>query len=137
MDTTPSGNFIHGYTIGYSGNFSYVNVDWNDTGFACPLHVKTNGHFEQCSAASGTSRMPCIALALEEGTGYRKVLWNGIIRKDSWSWTPGDIIYVSTVDGALTNTKPTISGSWVQVIGVAIATNVINFNSGLNVGYIN
>lgn len=137
LDTTPSGNFIHGYTIGYSGNFSYVNVDWNDTGFACPLHVKTNGHFEQCSAASGTSRMPCIALALEEGIGYKKVLWNGIIRKDSWSWTPGDIIYVSTVDGALTNIKPTISGSWVQVIGIAIAANVINFNSGLNVGYIN
>ncbi|RLI53567.1 MAG: hypothetical protein DRP09_15415 [Candidatus Thorarchaeota archaeon] len=137
LDTTPSGNFIHGYTIGYSGNFSYVNVDWNDTGFACPLHVKTNGHFEQCSAASGTFRMPCIALALEEGIGYKKVLWNGIIRKDSWSWTPGDIIYVSTVDGALTNIKPTISGSWVQVIGIAIAANVINFNSGLNVGYIN
>jgi len=137
LDTTPSGNFIHGYTIGYSGQFSYVNVDWNDTGFACPLRVKTNGHFEQCTAASGVFRIPCIVLALEEGTGYKKVLWNGIIRKDSWSWTPGDIIYVSTVDGALTNTKPTVSGSWVQVVGIAITSNSINFNSGLNVGYIN
>ena len=137
LNTTPSGDVLHGYTIGWSGEISQMPIDWNDTGFACPLHVKSNGHFEECTAASGSNRMPCIALALEEGTGNKKILWSGIIRKGSWSWTPGDIIYVSTVDGALTNTEPTISGAWVQSIGMAISSDTIRFVPGFNVGIIN
>jgi hypothetical protein len=136
MDTTPSGNVIHGYTIGYSGEISQMYVDWNDTGVGCPLHMKSNGHWEQCSAASGTVRMPCGALALEEDTGLKKILWRGIARKGAWSWTPGNIIYVSTVDGALTSVAPTSSGSWQQPVGFAIASDSIRFDPGFYPGVI-
>jgi len=136
MDTTPSGNVIHGYTIGYSGEISRMYVDLNDTGVGCPLHMKSNGHWEQCSAASGTARMPCSALALEEDTGLKKILWRGIVRKGAWSWTPGSIIYVSTVDGALSSAAPTISGSWQQPIGIAIASDSIRFDPGFYPGFI-
>jgi hypothetical protein len=44
---------------------------------------------------------------------------------------------VSTVDGALTSNEPTISGSWVQAIGIAIASDVIRFDPGFNTGAIN
>lgn len=137
LDTTPSGSYIHGYTVGYSGDASEMYVQRNDTGVGCPLYMRSNGQWFQCTAVSGTAQMPCAALALEEGDGsVKKILWKGIVRRDSWSWTPGDMIYVSTVEGALTNVISN-SGAWVQPIGVAIASNVIRFDPGFNPGYIN
>lgn len=135
LNTTPSGNFIHGYTVGWSGEISSMRLDDNN-GFSSPLYVKSNGHMALCTAASGTTQMPCIAVSLEEGTGTKKVLWGGIVRKGSWSWTPGDVIYVSTVEGALTKTKPSQGGVWQQAVGVAIAADTIKFNPGYNPGNI-
>jgi hypothetical protein len=136
MDTTPSGEVIHGYIIGYSGEISRMYVDWNDTGVGCPLHMKSNGHWEQCSAASGTNRMPCSAFALEEDTGLKKILWRGIARKGAWSWTPGSVIYVSTVDGALSGAATTVSGAWQQPVGIAISLDYIRFDPGYYPGII-
>jgi hypothetical protein len=136
LNTTPSGMVLHGYTVGWSGDVSTMRVDWNDTGVGCPLHMKSNGHWEQCTAVSGTTRMPCSAIALEEGTGSKKILWKGIIRKGAWSWTAGDVIYVSTVDGALASAAPN-SGAWKQSIGIAIASDTIRFEPGFDPGYIN
>jgi hypothetical protein len=137
LNTTPSGEVRHGYTVGWSGEISAMYIDWNDNGIGTPLHMKSNGHWEQCTAASGSARMPCGALALEEGTGFKKILWKGIARKGSWGWPPGKVIYVSTVDGALTSSEPTVSGSWVQAIGLAIASDIIRFDPGFNPGMIN
>jgi len=140
LDTTPSGQVVSTQIIGYSGEISTMQIDLNDTGLngiGVPLHMKSNGHWERCTAASGTTRMPCAALSIEQGTGSKKILWKGIMRKGSWSWTPGNIIYVSTVDGALTSTAPINAGAWVQPIGVAIASDTIRFDTGFNPGVIN
>jgi len=134
MDVTPSGNVIHGYTIGYSGEISKMYVDLNDTGVGCPLHMKSNGHWEQCTAASGTTQMPCGALAVEEDTGFKKILWRGIARKGAWSWTPGSIIYVSTIEGALTQVAPSTIGEWKQPVGIAIASDTLRFDPGFYPG---
>ncbi|RLA03963.1 MAG: hypothetical protein DRQ47_04195 [Gammaproteobacteria bacterium] len=138
LDTTPSGNYIHGYVIGWSGEASEdMYVQKNDTGFGCPLYMRSDGKWFQCTAASGTTQMPCTALALDEGTGAnKKIIWKGIVRKGAWSWTPGDMIYVSTVAGALTNT-PTNSGAWEQPVGLAIKPDTIRFDPGFYPGYIN
>jgi len=137
LNTTPSGDVLHGYIVGWSGDISTMSVDLNDTGFGCPLYMKSNGHWAQCTAASGTSQMPCTAMALEEGTGSKKILWKGMIRKGVWSWTPGTIIYVSTVEGALTSAQPTSSGTWSQAVGVAISSDVIRFDPAFDIGSIN
>jgi len=137
LDTTPSGNFIHGYTIGWSGDISTMRVDLNDTGFGCPLYMKSNGHWAQCTAASGSNQMPCAALALEEGTGLKKIIWKGIVRKGAWSWTPGTVLYASTVEGALTSSAPSNMGENVQAIGIALKSDTIRFDPGFNIGTIN
>jgi len=133
LDTTPSGYTTHGYIVGWGGDVSTVNIQENFNGFGIPMYVQPNGKFGMCMAASGTNQMPCVVLSLEEGTGYKQVLWKGIARKGSWHWKPGNIIYVSTVEGALTNKKP-IDGSWVQPVGIAIASDTIRFDPGFNVG---
>ena len=102
---SPKQDVLHGYEVGWSGETSFMSVVDNDTGFACPLYMTKNGTWAQCSAAKHTEKMPCMALALEEDTGTKEILWKGIVRKGTWSWTPGDTIYVSTVEGALTKVK--------------------------------
>jgi hypothetical protein len=79
--------------------------------------------------------MPCIAMAVEEGTGNKNIIWKGIVRRDSWTWTPGQIIYVSTVAGSLTSVEPS-GGAWAQPIGIALKSNTIRFDPGFYPGYI-
>lgn len=137
LDPAPSGINLHGYEVGYSGEASPMYVSDNPTGFACPLYMKSDGNWGAACAASGIYNMPCTALALEEGYGeVVKILWRGNIRKEIWNWTPGNKIYVSTVEGALTNIKPN-GGSWPQVVGIAIASDTIRFDPDLTSENIN
>lgn len=130
-DPSPNGMSIHGYEIGYSGEASEMYVADNPTGFACPLYMQSDGSWAATCAASGIYHMPCVALALEEGDGeVKKIFWKGNIRKGIWNWTPGNKIYVSTVEGALTSVKPN-GGSWPQVVGIAIASDTIRFDPDL------
>lgn len=136
LNTTPSGHMEHGYIVGWSGDVSVMNVQENFNGFGIPLYMKSNGKLGMCMADIETSQMPCIALSIDEGPGMKRILWKGIARKGSWNWKPGKIIYVSTVEGALTCKKPT-EGAWAQPVGIAIASDTIRFDPGFNVGEIN
>jgi hypothetical protein len=137
LDPSPSNTTISGgYARGYSGEASEMFVADNSPpsgdGFATPLYMMSNGKFGTCTAASGTTQMPCMAMALESGDGgVKKIFWKGLIRKGEWSWTPNDPIYVSTIEGAITNVKPN-SGAWAQSIGRAIASDTIRFDPDLS-----
>jgi hypothetical protein len=102
-------------------------VDANATGFGAALYVASDGNLEEADASS-MSTLRCMGLALEAGTGAdKKILRWGRIRNDTWSWTVGGLIYVSTTTGALTQTAPSGSGEFVQVVGEAEASNIIMF----------
>lgn len=132
LDAVPSGISMHGYETGYSGEASEMYVSDNPTGFACPLYMQPNGNWAAACAASGIYHMPCTALALEEGDGgVKKIFWKGNIKKGSWNWVPGSKIYISTVEGAITDVKPGVD-SWKQVIGMAITSNTIRFDPDLS-----
>lgn len=109
------------------GIIESVTVDTNSTGIGCPLYWGSDGHMDECDADAIAS-MPCSALALETGTGEKKVLLFGKIRNDDWTWTAGQIIYVSTTVGTLTATAPTGEDDVIQPIGRAISDDCIMFN---------
>jgi len=78
--------------------------------------------------ADTSSTMPCVALAIDTGAGADKeILLQGYMRDDTWSWTPGDTLYVSTTAGELTQTKPTDPGDYTQAVGYAVTSTIINF----------
>lgn len=109
-----------------SGLLFRMKVALNDTGTGCPLYVNNKGKLMQCEAHKDSKFKMCNFLAVQPGEGMKLVLWSGSIRKDEWTWTQGDRIYVSTVEGALTNVKPS-DDSLIQEVGVATYTNVIMF----------
>ena len=104
-------------------------VDTNATGFGAALYMASDGNFDEADADSATT-MPCRALATEAGTGSRVLLLQGFIRDDSWNWTVGGDIYISTTTGGLTQTAPSGSGDQVQKIGFAWTADIIYFSPG-------
>jgi hypothetical protein len=75
-------------------------------------------------------------LALETGTGTKKVLLFGVMRNDGWNWTIGPgkagLIYLDTTVGALTQTQPSGTDDVVQIVGWALSADVMFFCPQLN-----
>ena len=61
-------------------------------------------------------------------------LLHGIARNDSWSWTVGGLIYLSTIGttgSTMTQTAPSGSNNVIQILGVATNAHRIYFNPQL------
>jgi hypothetical protein len=64
-------------------------------------------------------------------TGSGTYLMMGIARDDSWAWTAGGLVYVSTAGttaGTLTQTAPSGADDVIQIVGVATHADRIFFN---------
>lgn len=72
--------------------------------------------------ADGSGTYPCrgIAVATASDGVATTIITRGTVRNDSWTWTPGGTIYLSTTAGGLTQTAPSTTGDKVQVIGYAL-----------------
>jgi hypothetical protein len=111
----------------YEGEIMTVTVDDGSAAFGVPLYCAADGNYDRANAtASGT--MPCRALALESGSGSKKIFHKGQICATAWDWTPGKDIYVGTTVGTLTQTAPAASGNEVQIVGYALSADTIFFN---------
>ncbi|MGV8056599.1 MAG: hypothetical protein AB2L12_00990 [Smithellaceae bacterium] len=95
------------------------------------LYMGSGGKLLPAKAdAAGT--IPATYLALEDGadTESHTVLRCGFWRNDSaTAMTPGALIYVSDITaGSFTTTRPSAVGSFVQIVGIATAAHIIDFN---------
>lgn len=117
-----------------SGLIITATVDTNAQGIGAPLFMAADGHLDTADA-DGSTTSPCVALAMETGTGSKKILVHGILRVDSWNWTtgPGDasLIYVSNSVGTLTQTRPSATDSVIQPVGWALTADVIYFSPSM------
>jgi len=121
LDSTPNSDLTA------SGIESTVTVDANATGVGALFYRASDGNFEEADA-DAASTMIVSAIALETGTGPKRVLLSGYIRNDAWNWTPGALLYASTTAGAITATAPSGAADIVQIIGIAVSADIIYFN---------
>jgi hypothetical protein len=115
--------------------------DHTASGIITPMTLGTTGTIGRCytidsstgkmivADADAASTMPCVAICIEGGSADDVVdfVFYGFIRDDSWSFTPGDLLYCSTA-GYVVTTAPSGSGDQVQVIGVATHADRVFFN---------
>ena len=117
-----------------SGLIITATVDTNAEGIGAPLYMAADGHLDTADA-DATTTAPCVALALETGTGSKKILVHGVLRVDAWNWTigPGNasLIYVSTTVGTLTQTQPSGADDVVQPVGWALTDDCIYFSPSM------
>ena len=93
------------------------------------LYMGSGGVYLLADAeAEATTRDLVMALAAGTAGSDVSLLRSGYVRDDSWSWTPGQTIYLSTTGGGITSTAPSASGDIVIVIGHAVAAKTIYFN---------
>jgi hypothetical protein len=91
------------------------------------LYLSSTGYNNAKADADAT--LPCLAMRVETGTGSRKLLKSGYVRNDTWAFTKGQLLYVSPATaGLITATKPITTGQRIQIVGYAVASNIIYFN---------
>jgi hypothetical protein len=56
------------------------------------------------------------------------LLIRGFFKNTAWSFTVGNILYMSTTNGGITENAPSTSGNIVRIVGYALATDEIYFN---------
>jgi hypothetical protein len=89
----------------------------------------------QLADADSSSLVPAIAINPSTGNytagNTYPFLLEGIIRNSAWTWTPGKQLYLSA-SNQLTQTAPSIATHCVQVLGVALAKDIIYFNPSMD-----
>jgi len=93
------------------------------------VYINATGRWVTADA-DALATMPVVGLATEPlRVGQRgRVLVQGFASSNTWTWTPGALLYASTVAGALTETAPVGVGDVVQEIGIAFSATEIYFN---------
>lgn len=80
-------------------------------------------------ATSTASGMLGISLESKtDGQAMKVALSGSFVRDDTWNWTVGGTIYLSTTAGALTQTQPVGTDDVIRVVGFAVSADVIYFN---------
>lgn len=131
LDTTPGTDHTASGTKGVFTNGNAGSVAFGDL-----CYMALDGHLEFADADASTT-MPGLYMALGTITAAASGEWliMGVARDDTWNWTIGPgisgLIYVSltgTTANTLTQTKPSVTGDQVQVVGSAISADSMMFN---------
>jgi len=96
------------------------------------LYGNSDGKYWLADASSETTSKGKLVMAIESKSADQSctVLLYGKLRDDSWSWTPGEILYVSPTPGGPTTTMPSGTGEIVRIIGHTHTATIVFFNPG-------
>lgn len=118
---------------GLKGVFTNGNAGAVAFGDVCYVATDDDLEFADADAAA---TMPGIfmALATINAAASGKWLMTGAVRDDTWTWTIGGLIYISTAattGNTLTQTAPNATGDQVQIAGIALTADVMYFNPSM------
>lgn len=87
----------------------------------------SSGDYGTANADAEATAKGLMVISTESGTSA-KVLTSGIIYLDSVPGSVGDVLYLSTTNGTLTDTAPTTSTHVVRVMGYKLSANTMYFD---------
>lgn len=102
--------------------------------FGDVVYFKADGKAWKADA-NDTGTYPAVGMAIANANAEAAVniLLKGIARDDTWEWTNGGILYLSTDVGAMTHTQPTATDNVIQVLGVCHPNaDTIYFSPSIN-----
>lgn len=111
-------------------------------GDACAIgdvvYLNSSGNTKLCKADAIATCPYVFAICADasiSGSASGNFLTRGSIRDDTWTWTAGGLIYVSTTGTTgqtLTQTAPTEANNVVVPVGVALSADVMYFFGNMN-----
>lgn len=91
-----------------------------------PVYIAGDGTVRNASAAAG-AKYPAVYLALATASsGDHNVLIEGTYRDDAFTFSAGPV-YLGVTVGTLTQVQPSATDQAIQLLGSAIASNVLLF----------
>jgi hypothetical protein len=93
-------------------------------------YLNASGQWALADADAEATAAGMLAISLEAQTvnnAMKVALPGSFVRDDTWAWTTGNVLYVSTTAGDLTATAPSATGDVVRVVGYAISADVVYF----------
>jgi hypothetical protein len=95
------------------------------------VYLHTDGEWAKTDADVAATATGMLGIALESGTdgnAMKVALSGAFVRKDSWNWTVGSVLYIDTATaGGMTHTAPSGSADVVRIVGWAVNADVIYF----------
>lgn len=94
-------------------------------------YMASDGEWALADADAESTGNGMLALALAAGTDgnpMKVALAGSFVRDDTWAWTVGAELYMSTTAGAMTETAPSATGDIVRPVGYAVTADVVYFN---------
>lgn len=115
-----------GTDLSWSGMIRTRNVLSNSVGFGALLYSNEDGDLIEADPTVVLTGAG-VYIALEAGTGNVRVLyWNGWVRNDSWSFTPGATLYASPISPGEISEAPSF-GDETFPIGFAETASIVYF----------
>jgi len=123
LDSTPSAN------LNWSGDVASFTATSSFT-IGQVGYLDSAGGITLCDAdAVATSKgMLVMATTSITATNAGVFLLRGFLRYDTWAWTVGAELFLSTTAGGTTETAPSASADIVRIIGHAVSADIAYFN---------
>lgn len=91
-------------------------------------YLDASSTWQLTDADSSATSSGMLAMSLESktsGQAMKVALPGAFVRNDTWNWTAGGTLYLSTTAGALTQTQPSGVDDVIRVVGWAVNADVI------------
>ena len=95
------------------------------------LYLASDGEWALADADAEATASGSLAISLavgSDGSPLLVALAGSFVRDDTYAWTVGADLYVSTTAGGLTETAPSGTGDIVRIVGQAVSADVVYFN---------
>ena|SRR5437868_3750826 len=95
-----------------------------------PVGIDSGGLVQKADA---DAPLACVGFLLTDGVSgdVRAVATEGVLQDSSWNWTVGGPVYLSATPGTYTQTAPTGAGTYIQILGMATASDKILFRPNM------
>lgn len=116
-------------------NLGYNGVFWSaaageSVAFGDVCYLKSDGKFWKADADAETTAKGLLAMAtaIIDANASGLFLQKGFIRNDSWNFTIGAELFVPLTPGNPAETKPSVVGDIVRIVGYSYSANIIWFD---------
>ena len=125
ISPTPSDTSVSGWQVSLTAGESLV--------FGDICYIKSDGKMWKADA-NGSTTYPALLFATTsisaEASGEFLII--GFARNDTWTWTVGGAIYLSTTLGGMTQTQPSGTDEVIQVLGIATHADRLIFKPSID-----
>jgi hypothetical protein len=101
-------------------------VKTGNGGLFALMYQGSDGEWVKADKDSYATR--CTRMLLSASVGSQKLMKTGLVRDDTWAWTPGDDLYLGDAGAITDDVSGFTTGDVQQIIGRAETATIVDFD---------